>query len=92
MKTVTTANMENVKQWTILGSGATSNFLMTNAHTSSVSPTDNPTYKCDNTGRKQSSVYAQMHVGLTRLAYCGQKWTHNSKTGIELINICRGTL
>ena len=40
LKTVT-VNMENVKQWAILDSGATSNFLMMNARTASIVPTDN---------------------------------------------------
>ena len=34
--------MHNVKQWAILDSGATSNFLMTDTHTFSITPTDKP--------------------------------------------------
>ena len=35
LKTVT-LNKENIKQWAILDSGATSNFLMTGAHVKSI--------------------------------------------------------
>ena len=41
LKTVS-IDMHNVKQWAILDSGATSNFLMTETHTFSVTPTDEP--------------------------------------------------
>ena len=35
-------NPHNIKNWAILDSGATSSFLMTNAHTSKVIPTKDP--------------------------------------------------
>ena len=35
-------NIENVRHWAILDSGATGNFLMTDAHTFSIIPTSNP--------------------------------------------------
>ena len=41
LKTVT-VTMENVKQWATLDSGATSSFLMINAHITSIVPTENP--------------------------------------------------
>ena len=41
LKTVS-IDMHIVKQWAILDSGATSNFLMTDVHTFSITPTDEP--------------------------------------------------
>jgi len=91
LKTVN-MNMENVKQWAILDSGATSNFLMTDAHTSSVTPVINPISVMYTARWKQSKIYASMHVGPARLTYGGQKWAHHSRTSIKFTFVCCGTL
>ena len=56
LKTVT-VNMENLKQWAILDSGATSNFLMIDAHTVTIIPTDNPKSVTLSDGRKVQSTH-----------------------------------
>ena len=57
LKTVT-VNMENVKQWVILDSGATRNFLVTGAHASSITSTDNPISVTLPGGKKVHSTHS----------------------------------
>ena len=50
-------NMENVKQWAILDSGATSKCMMTDGHTLSVTPAINPTSVTLSDGNKVKNTH-----------------------------------